>query len=202
MTTPLNIQVILGSTRQGRFGDKPAHYVLGELQKRADVRAELVDLMDWPLPFFDHPVSPMRAKITEPAIVAKWAAKVGEADGYVIVTPEYNHGYPAVLKNALDWVYTEWTKKPVGFVGYGSTGGARAIEQLRQVVIELEMVPIREALHIPIDVYLAVVKETAPAAPELFQPLREGLFGDRVAKFLDALVKHAHGTRVWRAETP
>ena len=97
MTTPLNIQVILGSTRQGRFGDKPAHYLLGELQKRADVRAELVDLRDWPLPFFDHPVSPMRAKITEPAIVAKWAAKVGEADGYVIVTPEYNHGYSAVL---------------------------------------------------------------------------------------------------------
>lgn len=202
MSTPLNIQVILGSTRQNRFGDKPAHYILGELQKRPNVRAELVDLRDWPMPFFDHPVSPMRAKISEPAIIPRWAAKVGEADAYVIVTPEYNHGYPAVLKNALDWVYTEWTKKPVGFVGYGSTGGARAIEQLRQVVIELEMVPIREALHIPIDVYLAVVKETAPAAPELFQPLREGLFGDRVAKFLDALVKHAHGTRVWRAETP
>jgi NAD(P)H-dependent FMN reductase len=200
MSTPLNVQVILGSTRQNRFGDKPAHYILGELSKRPDVRAELVDLRDWPMPFFDHPVSPMRAKISEPAIIPRWAAKVGEADAYVIVTPEYNHGYPAVLKNALDWVYTEWTKKPVGFVGYGSTGGARAIEQLRQVVIELEMVPIREALHIPIDVYLAVMKETAPAAPELWKPLREGIFGDRVAKFLDALVQHAHGTRGWRAE--
>lgn len=201
MTTPLNIQVILGSTRQARFGDKPAHYVLGELQKRPDVRAELVDLRDWPLPFFDHPVSPMRAKITEPAIVPKWAAKVGEADGYVIVTPEYNHGYSAVLKNALDWVYAEWTRKPVGFVGYGSTGGARAIEQLRQVVVELEMVPLREAIHIPMEVYFAVMKETAPAAPELFKPLREGVFGDRVAMFLDKLIKRAHGTRGWRAET-
>jgi NAD(P)H-dependent FMN reductase len=202
MSTPLNIQVILCSTRQSRFGDKPAHYVLGELQKRPDVRAELVDLRDWPLPFFDHPVSPMRAKITEPAAVAKWAAKVGEADGYVIVSPEYNHGYSAVLKNALDWVYSEWTKKPVGFVGYGSTGGSRAIEQLRQVVIELDMVPIREALHIPIEVYLAVMKETAPASPELFKPLREGMFGDRVAQFLDKLIKLAHGTRGWRAEAP
>jgi NAD(P)H-dependent FMN reductase len=202
MTTPLNIQVILGSTRQGRFGDKPAHYVLGELQKRADVRAELVDLRDWPLPFFDHPVSPMRAKITEPAAVAKWTAKVGEADGYVMVTPEYNHGYPAVLKNALDWVYAEWTKKPVGFVGYGSTGGARAIEQLRQVVVELDMVPLREAIHVPMDVYLAVMKETAPAATELFKPLREGMFGDRVALFLDKLIKLAGRTRGWRAESP
>jgi NAD(P)H-dependent FMN reductase len=201
MSAPLNIQVILGSTRQNRFGDKPAHYILGELAKRSDVRAELVDLRDWPLPFFDHPVSPMRAKITEPAIVAQWAAKVGEADGYVMVTPEYNHGYPAVLKNALDWVYPEWTKKPVGFVGYGSTGGARAIEQLRQVVIELDMVPIREALHIPMDVYLAVMKETAPAPPELFQPLREGMFGDRVAKFLDGLVRVAHLMHGGRAES-
>jgi NAD(P)H-dependent FMN reductase len=108
---------------------------------------------------------------------------VGEADGYVIVSPEYNHGYSAVLKNALDWVYTEWTKKPVGFVGYGSTGGARAIEQLRQVVVELDMVPLREAIHVPLEVYLAVMKETAPAAPELFKPLREGMFGDRVATF-------------------
>jgi NAD(P)H-dependent FMN reductase len=200
MSTPLKIQVILGSTRQSRFGDKPAHYILGELAKRPDVQAELVDLRDWPLPFFDHPVSPIRAKITEPPIVPKWAAKVGEADGFVMITPEYNHGYSAVLKNALDWVYTEWTKKPVGFVGYGSLGGARAIEQLRQVVIELDMVPIRQAIHIPIDVYLAVVKETAPASPELFKPLREGIFGDRVGQFLDGITRLAHVMRPTRAE--
>jgi NAD(P)H-dependent FMN reductase len=199
MSTPLKIQVILGSTRQSRFGDKPAHYILDELSKRPDVQAELVDLRDWPLPFFDHPVSPIRAKITEPAIVPRWAAKVGEADGFVMVTPEYNHGYSAVLKNALDWVYSEWTKKPVGFVGYGSQGGARAIEQLRQVVIELDMVPVREAVHIPIDFYLAVMKETAPAAPELFKPLREGIFGDRVGQFLDAITRLAHVMRPTRA---
>jgi NAD(P)H-dependent FMN reductase len=199
MSAPLKIQVILGTTRQNRFGDKAAHYVLGELQKRTDVQAELVDLRDWPLPFFDHPASPMRGKITEPEVVARWTAKVGEADGYVIVTPEYNHGYPAVLKNALDWVYAEWTKKPVGFVGYGNAGGARAIEQLRQVVIELDMVPLREALHIPLEVFLAVMKETAPAPPELFKPLREGIFGDRVGRFLDALTKAAQRMRAERA---
>jgi NAD(P)H-dependent FMN reductase len=202
MSTPLKIQVILGSTRQNRFGDKPAHYLLDELGKRADVAPELVDLRDWPLPFFDHPMSPMRTKITEPAIVPKWAAKVGEADGYIIISPEYNHGYSAVLKNALDWVYAEWRKKPVGFVGYGGTGGARAIEQLRQVVIELDMVPIREAIHLPIDVYLSLMKETAPAAPELFKPLREGMFGDRVAQFLDGLTKAAHLMRGARLESP
>jgi NAD(P)H-dependent FMN reductase len=202
MSIPLTIHVILGSTRQSRFGDKPAHYVLGELEKREAVRAELVDLRDWPLPFFDHPVSPMRAKITEPAIVAKWAAKVGEADGFVMVTPEYNHGYPAVLKNALDWVYREWTKKPVGFVGYGGMGGSRAIEQLRQVVVELDMIPIREAIHIPMEVYLAVMKEPAPAAPELFKPLREGLGGDRVAQFVDGITTLAQVMRQVRAGAP
>jgi NAD(P)H-dependent FMN reductase len=199
MTTPLKIQVILGSTRQGRFGDKPAHYVLGELEKRPDVQAELIDLRDWPLPFFDHPVSPMRTKITEPPIVPKWAAKVGEADGYVIVTPEYNHGYPGVLKNALDWVYAEWRKKAVGFVGYGSTGGSRAIEQLRQVVIELDMAPVRESIHIPMDVYFAVMKAPAPAPPELWKPLREGMFGDRVGQFLDGIIRLAQVMRTARA---
>jgi NAD(P)H-dependent FMN reductase len=90
----------------------------------------------------------------------KWAAKIGEAHGCIIVTPEYNHGYTADLKNALDWVFLEWNNKPVGFVSYGSAVGARAVEQLRQVVIELQMVPIRNAIHIPIEVSLAVMKET------------------------------------------
>ena len=77
-----------------------------------------------------------------------WAAKIAEADGFVIVTPEYNHGYPASLKNNIDHLYKEWVNKPAGFVGYGSTGGARAIQQLREVAIELQMVPIRDSVHI------------------------------------------------------
>jgi NAD(P)H-dependent FMN reductase len=121
----------------------------------------------------------------------KWAAKVAEADGYIMVTPEYNHGYSAVLKNALDWVFPEWNGKPVGFVSYGNAGGARAIEQLRQVVIELQMVPIRSAIHRPTEVNLAVRNEKVPVNPELFKPLREGMRGDRVETFFDELINCA-----------
>ncbi|HTX19838.1 MAG TPA: NAD(P)H-dependent oxidoreductase, partial [Bacteroidota bacterium] len=110
----------------------------------------MIDLRDWQLPMYDEPISPVSNKgiYTNP-IGRKWADKIGEADGYIIVTPEYNHGYPAVLKNAIDWVFQEWRRKPVGFVSYGNLGGARVIEQLRQVVIELQMLPIRNAVHIP-----------------------------------------------------
>lgn len=143
------IQVILGSTRQNRFGDKPAQWIVKEISKRPNVTVELLDLRDYPLPFFDEPISPATSKgvYTLPAARA-WADKIGLADGYIIVTPEYNHGYPAVLKNALDYVYTEWNNKPVGFVGYGVVGGARSVEQLRQVVIELKMVPVRTSVNI------------------------------------------------------
>jgi len=183
------IHIIIGSTREGRFGDKLAQYLFNELAKRHDVQAELVDLRDWPLPFFDAPVAPagMAGKYSNER-AKEWATKVGEGDGYIMVTPEYNHGYPAVLKNALDWVFPEWNLKPVGFAGYGNAGGARAIEQLRQVVIELQMVPIRNAIHIPVELYLAIVGEKTPVNPDLFKPLREGLRGDRVTAFFDELL--------------
>lgn len=151
MNNNLKIQVIMGSTRQHRFGDKPAQWIYDEAKNLKGVDVELIDLRDWPLPFFDEPVSPAVAegKYTNKD-AARWADKIGEGDGYIIVTPEYNHGYPAVLKNVLDYVYSQWSKKPVGFVSYGGiSGGIRAVEQLRQVVIELQMVPIRPAIHIP-----------------------------------------------------
>lgn len=188
----LTIHVIIGSTRQHRFSEKPARYILDELKKKEDVQAELIDLRDWPLPFYDEPISPAINKgnySTE--LGKKWADKVGEADGYIMVTPEYNHGYSAVLKNALDWVFPEWNGKPVGFVSYGNAGGARAIEQLRQVVIELQMVPIRNAIHLPVEVYLAVRSENAPVNPEFFKPLREGMRGDRVEAFFNELINSA-----------
>jgi NAD(P)H-dependent FMN reductase len=190
------IHVIIGSTRQNRFSEKPARYLFDELSKREGIRSELVDLRDWPLPFYDEPISPASNKGSySHELGKKWAAKVGEADGYIIVTPEYNHGYPAVLKNALDWVFPEWNNKPVGFVSYGNVGGARAIEQLRQVVIELHMVPMRNAIHIPVEVYLAVMKEKAPVNPELFKPLREGMRGDRVEMFFKELIRLVHTLR-------
>jgi NAD(P)H-dependent FMN reductase len=149
-----NIAVIIGSTRQGRFADKPARWIAERLAERTDVSVELLDLRDFALPFFEDPASPMRrgnAPQTDPALAA-WSDAIGRADAFVIVAPEYNHGYPAVLKNALDHLYNEWVRKPVAFVGYGNAGGARSIEQLRQVVIELEMAPIKRAVAVPIEV--------------------------------------------------
>lgn len=142
--------MIIGSTRQNRFGDKPAKWVLGQLQKQQDIDAELIDLRDWPLPFFDEPISPAHNQgkyVNE--LAAQWAKKIGEADGFIFITPEYNHGYSAVLKNAIDYVYDEWNKKPVAFVSYGGTaGGTRAVQQLRQVAVELQMAPVRAGVHL------------------------------------------------------
>lgn len=173
MNTPnIKIQVVLGSIREGRFGDKPAHFILGEAKKLEGVEAELVDLRDYPLPHFSDAVSPSYAKGNYGTEAAKkFARKISEADAYVIVTPEYNHGYPGTLKNALDAIFGEWSRKPVAFVGYGSAGGSRAVEQLRQVAVELEMAPIRSAVHIFWDLYMAVAKEKVPVNSELFKPV-------------------------------
>lgn len=145
MTT---LQIILGSTRQGRFGDKVARWFEQHAEQLGTFDTELVDLAKWQLPLLQAPVPPAARESDDPVIQA-WARKLEEADGYVLVTPEYNHGYPAVLKNALDVVYRPWSGKPVGFVGYGGPGaGVRAVEQLRQVVIELAMVPMRQQVAI------------------------------------------------------
>jgi NAD(P)H-dependent FMN reductase len=143
------IQVIIGSTRQGRSGEKVARWFMEHAAARPDLDVELVDLRDWPLPFFDQQTPPMMGGYAD-QVQQRWAEQVARADGYVLITPEYNHGYPAVLKNALDHLYAEWNGKPVGFVGYGGPGGGlRAVEQLRQVVIELGMVPMRHQVAVP-----------------------------------------------------
>jgi NAD(P)H-dependent FMN reductase len=150
------IGVIVGSVRRNRFAHKPAAWIHDLLTKRADVEAELLDLADYPMPFYEEPVSPARKQAPyEQAVVEAWTARIGAADGFVVVSTEYNHSFPAVLKNALDWVYREWTRKPVAFVGYGGTGGIRAVEQLRLVAVELQMAPLRSALHLPVDLLIA-----------------------------------------------
>ena len=148
----MNIKIIMGSTRQGRLSEKPAKWIFEEAKKNPDLNVDLLDLRDFPLPFFEEATSPGMMPAGEyfsNPIAIKWRDKIKEADGFIIVTPEYNHGYPAVLKNALDYVYFEWNKKPVGFVSYGGVAGARSVEQLREVSIELQLVPIRNAIHIP-----------------------------------------------------
>lgn len=170
----MKIQVIVGSTRPNRFSEKPALWIFEEAKKRTDLEVELLDLRDYPLPFFNEPVSPARLKGQYTDEVAlRWAKKIAGGDGYIIVTPKYNHGYPAVLKNALDYLYDEWNRKPVGFVSYGGAMGVRAVEQLRQVVIELQMVPIRAALHIPSQTYLAIINRKEGDTSDPFEPLND-----------------------------
>ncbi len=142
MTSKPIILVITGSTRDGRFGPTVADWFMSVAAAREELHFELVDLCDWPLPFFNSPETPSSGAIAPEA--KAWSAKISSADGFVFITPEYNRGYPAVLKNALDYLYDEWRGKPVAFVGYGtSAGGARAIGQLHQVVVELNMIPVR-----------------------------------------------------------
>jgi NAD(P)H-dependent FMN reductase len=197
----LRLQVIIGTTRQNRFSEKVAWWIFEEVKKQEGIEVELLDLRDYPLPFFNEPVSPAIFEVMKHEysneVARAWTQKVAEADGYIIVTGEYNHGYPAVLKNALDYVFKEWNHKAVGFVSYGNAGGARAVEQLRQVVVELQMVPIRNAIHIPVEVYMAVMNEKVPVNTELFKPLRVGRV-DRVEVFLNDLVWNARSLKTAR----
>jgi NAD(P)H-dependent FMN reductase len=142
-----HIGIVISTTREGRFGEKPAAWILDHAAKRGDLDVEIVDLRDYPMRFFDEPVPPLYAPPREEAAL-RWGRKVAELDGFIVVTAEYNRGPPAVLKNALDHAYKEFNHKPVAFVGYGGVGGARAVEQLRLTCIELQMAPTRSAVHI------------------------------------------------------
>ena len=146
------ISVIVGSTRQGRFSEKPAQWILQRLKSRGDIETRLLDLREFPLPFFDQPVPPAMPGRPpyENEMVKKWTAEIARSDGFIFVTPEYNFGPPAVLKNALDWVYPEWNRKAVAFVSYGSALGARSVQQLRETAIELQLAPVRSSVHIPV----------------------------------------------------
>jgi NAD(P)H-dependent FMN reductase len=124
----LKIAVIIGSTRPGRVGESVGQWAYEFAKKRADAEFELVDIKDFNLPLLDEPVPPH---------TKTWAAKINSFDGYVFVTPEYNHGICGAMKNAIDYVYREWNNKAAGFVGYGSVGGARAVEHLRLVMAEV-----------------------------------------------------------------
>ena len=175
MSSVPRIQMILGSTREGRFSEKAAAWVMDRLQGRDDLEAELLDLRDYPMPFFDQPRPPAYGEQNYSPEVARWAEAVDRGDGYLVVTSEYNHGYPAVLKNALDSVFPEFNRKPIAFVGYGNSGGARAIEQLRLVSVELEMAPLRHAVHILPALMVPAMQADDPFDLELFSTLDDKL---------------------------
>ena len=138
----LRIAIVTGSTRPGRNNEAVARWVHQFAVRRTDGEFELVDVADYHLPLFDEPVSPMFGEYTKPHTKA-WSDKVASFDGYVFVTPEYNHSIPGALKNALDFLYREWNNKAAGFVSYGGAGGARAVEHLRLVMAELMVATVR-----------------------------------------------------------
>ncbi len=137
----MNIQVILGSTRPGRNGAAVAEWVTEIVKEREDVDVELVDVADFNLPILDEPM-PAASGQYSMEHTKKWSAKIAGADAYIFVTPEYNHGVPGSFKNAVDYLYSEWNNKTVGFVGYGVEGASRAVESWRQIVSQLKMADI------------------------------------------------------------
>jgi len=147
MAEPLKILVILGSVREGRMAEPVGNWVIEAAAERAGIDAERIDLKDWDLPFYPYAKPPAAGNYSDPRQIA-WGEKVASADGFILIAPEYNHGIPAVLKNALDTVYAEWNRKPVSFVAYGGMGGARSVEQLTMVSRELQMAPLEGALHL------------------------------------------------------
>ena len=146
MTKP-KIALIIGTTRTARFADIAANWMMKQAQARDDMDVELVDLRSFDLPFFNEMASNAFVPSSDPKAVA-WQKKMAAFDGYIFVVAEYNHSISGALKNALDQAYVEWAHKPMAAIAYGSMGGARALEHLRQISVELQMVTVRNAVHI------------------------------------------------------
>lgn len=148
----LKIGIIVGSTRIGRFAEFPAKWIADVAGKRDDIQAEIVDLLDYPMHFFGEE----RSTTAETETAERWKKKLREFDAYILTVAEYNHGPTAVLKNAID--LGEFIQKPVGFVGYGGVGGARAVEHLRLIFVEMGAASVKTGIHISFPEYLTVVK--------------------------------------------
>jgi NAD(P)H-dependent FMN reductase len=170
------LAIVIGSIRPNRFGGHAAQWIEEIAKRGTDFEVELIDLKDYPMPLFAEEASPLDAP-SKNEVARRWQKKVGEFDAFIFTAAEYNRGPTAVLKNALDYAYAEWGNKPVAFVGYG---GARAVEQLRLHAIELQIAPIRSAIHILFPDYLAVTKDGKPlgelehlnqAARQMLDPL-------------------------------
>ena len=138
----IKLAIIIGSTRPGRKAEAVARWVYEFARRRGDAETEIVDIADFQLPLLDEPVPPSLGQYTK-AHTKAWAARIAPFDAFIFVTPEYNHGTSGALKNAIDYLYTEWNNKAAGFVGYGSAGGARAVESLRLVMGELQVADVR-----------------------------------------------------------
>lgn len=189
----MKLGIIIGSIRDIRRGGRVAKWLLPQFEQFDDFDIEVLDVKDFPLPFFNESNSPEGLNGEYGNETAqRWSAKVREMDAFIIVTPEYNHGAPASLKNALDWLYHEWVRKPVAFISYSpnAAGGVRSVEQLRQNVIELQMAPLREAIHI------TYVLDTISEDGELLQ----GHFNERLVKLMEELAWWSHALKTAREQ--
>lgn len=182
-----HIQVIVGSTRPGRVGRKIANWYINDLDIPAGSTVEIVDLADIELPLLDEVMPAMYGQYANEH-TKKWAETIDKADGYVWITPEYNHAPSAALLNAISYLKNEWSFKPVGFAGYGTMGGTRAIEDLVSVSSELSMVPLRERVSI-LEPWVSVSEDGAVSA--------DYVKGDKNGQ-IASLVKWAEGTKSLR----
>lgn len=187
------IAVIISSTRDSRFADKPANWIFELAKQRPEIDVELVDLRDFDLPFFNEVASNAWVPTQDPKAIA-WQKKIAEFDGYVFVVAEYNRSITGALKNALDQAYKEWNRKAAAYVGYGSVGGARAIEHLRLISVELQMVPVRSGVHIGGSEFYTVWGGGAN------QPMSaiEGVVGNSAKDMLDQLIWWTDATKTAR----
>ena len=192
----LKIAVIIGSTRDSRFGPKPAQWIFELARKREQLDVELVDLKEFGLPFFNEKATNLWMPSEDPKAIA-WQQKIDQFDGFIVVTPEYNRSMPASLKNAFDQAYNEWNRKPIGFLGYGVVGAARAIEHARSSATELHMVNLRSAVHIGgsefYKVHPGMGNQPISAIEEAILPSANDM--------LDQLIWWGEATKAKRAET-
>jgi NAD(P)H-dependent FMN reductase len=171
------IAIILGSTRPGRNGEAVAKWVLDIAKQRSDAEFELIDIAEYNLPHLDEAIPPSMGQYAQPHTKA-WAEKIDSFDGFVFVTPEYNHSTSGALKNAIDFLFAEWNNKAAGFVSYGSVGGARAVEHLRLVMGELRVADVRT--HVALSLSDDFEEYTTPAP----RPHQEGKLTDLINELL------------------
>ena len=191
------IGIIISTTRPGRFADIPTNWLFNIAKERDDADFEIVDLRDYPMPFFEEKMALAYAP-TQNEVALRWGKKIASLDGYIFVTAEYNHSIPAVLKNALDYLYSEIHRKPATFLGYGGTGAARAIEHLRNILAEVQVASLKHTVHIGMIEMLGIMREGKSMADYPYlddfakrmldeivwwaNTLKEGRSGDQVAE--------------------
>ena len=191
----LKIAIVIGSTRPTRFGDLPAKWILDKANERAEIDAEIVDVRDFDLPLFDEMASNAWMPSANQNAV-KWQNKISEFDGYIFITAEYNRSVTGALKNAFDQAYINWNKKVFSAVGYGVVGGARAVEHLRTIGVELQMVPTRSAVHIGGADFAAV--HPGFGGTKAIADL-EGSIGNSAKDMLDQIIWWGNATKSARA---